>query len=74
MTGCDFKFTSPEIGEEEIKDQYQLYELIDPVSLGLDIGLVKELLEHPELQKQLQKVKENTQKSFDHCSPLYQEN
>lgn len=54
----------PEIGNEEIRDHYQIYKKIDPILLGINISLVKQLMDHPDLQRQQQRAQENAQKAM----------
>uniref|UniRef100_A0A8C8RUK5 Uncharacterized protein n=1 Tax=Pelusios castaneus TaxID=367368 RepID=A0A8C8RUK5_9SAUR len=61
LVSCDVEFTLPVTVNNEIQSQYQLYEQISPIPLGLNINLVRKLIEHPELQKEVEKAKENAQ-------------
>uniref|UniRef100_A0A8C8R7M0 Uncharacterized protein n=1 Tax=Pelusios castaneus TaxID=367368 RepID=A0A8C8R7M0_9SAUR len=61
LVGCDVEFTLPVTVNDEIQGQYQLYEQISLIPLGLNVSLVRKLIEHPELQKQVEKAKENAQ-------------
>lgn len=56
--GCDIKFIQQQVSLVDIYTHYQLYKGIEPVSLGTNITLIKQLINHPEMLIQLEKLKE----------------
>lgn len=57
VNGCDFNFVLPSITKEELKIQYQMYKSINPVPLGMNVSLVKQLLQHANFKSNCKKLR-----------------
>lgn len=58
VRGCDIDFVQSQISLVNIYAHYKLYENIEPISLGTNITLLKQLVTHPEMLEQIRKLKD----------------
>lgn len=59
VVGCDFSFTVPVWTQEEILASPLVYRTVEPVSFGMGLDLIQELLAHPQLHNFLQTIKQD---------------
>ena len=64
ITGCDFSYLAPVTSHQLLKSNYTLIHELPPVSMGMNLTLVKQLLQHQHLIKILEKVRENERKTL----------
>ncbi|XP_068023774.1 uncharacterized protein [Melanerpes formicivorus] len=57
IRGCDFVYRAPVLTSQLLIRNYTLYRSITPTPIGMDLSLVKELLEHAGLQQLLENAK-----------------
>ncbi|XP_074667130.1 uncharacterized protein LOC141917660 [Strix aluco] len=57
IEGCDFTYTIPVLTSQVIKSDYTLIRKIDPVSIGMNLDRIKEMLQHKDLISILEDVK-----------------
>nr|XP_020651919.1 peroxisome proliferator-activated receptor delta isoform X2 [Pogona vitticeps] len=58
IVGCDFQFRVPVWTVQHMKTYPSLYREISPISLGLGLPTLKNLLSHPSLKQELLKLKD----------------
>ncbi|XP_054843094.1 uncharacterized protein LOC129334794 [Eublepharis macularius] len=58
IRGCNFHYHVPQWTAQLMQQHPHLYTNIQPVTLGMDLEVLRKLVQHPELQKHLQTVKQ----------------
>ncbi|XP_068280354.1 uncharacterized protein [Nyctibius grandis] len=64
IVGCDFSYQAPVTSHQLIKSNYTLFHQLSPVPIGMNLSLVKQLMNHTDLTEILQDVKESGQKTL----------
>lgn len=62
IRGCDFVYKPPVFTSQLLIRNYTLYRSITPTPIGMDLSLVKEMLEHANLQQLLENAKAEAKK------------
>ncbi|NP_001159385.1 uncharacterized protein LOC422926 [Gallus gallus] len=62
IRGCDFVYKPPVFTSQLLIRNYSLYRSITPTPIGMDLSLVKEMLEHANLQQLLENAKAEAKK------------
>ncbi|XP_067153359.1 uncharacterized protein [Apteryx mantelli] len=62
IRGCDFVYKPPVFTSQLLIRNYTLYHSITPTPIGMDLSLVKEMLEHANLQQLLENAKAEAKK------------
>ncbi|KAM4673958.1 uncharacterized protein AAGF69_002726 [Amazona ochrocephala] len=62
IRGCDFVYKPPVFTSQLLIRNYTLYRSITPTPIGMDLSLVKEMLEHANLQQLLENAKAEARK------------
>nr|XP_010297308.1 PREDICTED: uncharacterized protein LOC104632952 [Balearica regulorum gibbericeps] len=62
IRGCDFVYKPPVFTSQLLIRNYTLYRSITPTPIGMDLSLVKEMLEHATLQQLLENAKAEAKK------------
>ncbi|XP_027758309.1 uncharacterized protein LOC114067216 [Empidonax traillii] len=62
IRGCDFVYKPPVFTSQLLIRNYTLYRSITPTPIGMDLSLVKEMLEHENLQQLLENAKAKAKK------------
>uniref|UniRef100_A0A8C3RGZ0 Uncharacterized protein n=1 Tax=Cyanoderma ruficeps TaxID=181631 RepID=A0A8C3RGZ0_9PASS len=62
IRGCDFVYKPPVFTSQLLIRNYTLYRSITPTPIGMDLSLVKEMLEHADLQQLLENAKAKAKK------------
>ncbi|XP_059701393.1 uncharacterized protein LOC132326766 [Haemorhous mexicanus] len=62
IRGCDFVYKPPVFTSQLLIRNYTLYRSITPTPIGMDLSLVKEMLEHADLQQLLENAKAQAKK------------
>ena len=60
---CDFSYLAPVMSHQLLQSNYTLIHNLQPTPIGMNLTLVKQLLQHKDLVKILEKVWENGQKN-----------
>ncbi|XP_075302889.1 uncharacterized protein LOC142365708 [Opisthocomus hoazin] len=64
IVGCDFSYSTPVTSHQLLQTNYTLIHDLLPVPIGMDITLVKKLLQHNNLKRLLKEAQENGQKTL----------
>ncbi|XP_064007761.1 uncharacterized protein LOC135179645 isoform X2 [Pogoniulus pusillus] len=62
IRGCDFIYRAPVLTSQLLIRNYTLYRSVTPTPIGMDLSLVKEMLEHASLQQLLENAKAEARK------------
>ncbi|XP_074703747.1 uncharacterized protein LOC141933198 [Strix aluco] len=64
VIGCDFSYLAPVTSYQLLQSNYTLIHNLQPTPIGMNLTLVKQLLQHKDLVRILEKVRENGQKTL----------
>ncbi|XP_042748656.1 LOW QUALITY PROTEIN: uncharacterized protein LOC122192214 [Lagopus leucura] len=64
ILGCDFNYTVPVTSYQLLQFNYTLIKDLRPALIGMNLALVKELLQHDDLHQLLERIKDNGQKTL----------
>ncbi|XP_042723881.1 LOW QUALITY PROTEIN: uncharacterized protein LOC122178042 [Lagopus leucura] len=64
ILGCDFNYTVPVTSYQLLQFNYTLIKDLRPALIGMNLALVKELLQHDDLHRLLERIKDNGQKTL----------
>ncbi|XP_063038038.1 uncharacterized protein LOC134433074 [Melospiza melodia melodia] len=62
IVGCDFHYTVPITTQQLINANFNLYQEISKLQIGMDVKILKAMLAHPEVKKLVQKVNQTTKR------------
>ncbi|XP_058670681.1 uncharacterized protein LOC131564315 [Ammospiza caudacuta] len=62
IIGCDFHYTVPITTQQLINANFNLYQEIPKLQIGMDVKILKAMLAHPEVKKLVQKVNQTTKR------------
>ncbi|XP_069631692.1 uncharacterized protein [Haliaeetus albicilla] len=64
IVGCDFSYLAPVTSHQLLQSNYMLIHELLPIPIGMNLTLVKQLLQHKDLVEILEKIRENGQKTL----------
>ncbi|XP_069631209.1 LOW QUALITY PROTEIN: uncharacterized protein [Haliaeetus albicilla] len=64
IVGCDFSYSAPVTSHQLLQSNYMLTDELLPIPIGMNLTLVKQLLQHKDLVEILGKIRENGQKTL----------
>ena len=64
IVGCDCSYSTPVTSHQLLQTNYTLIHDLLPVPIGMNITLVKKLLQHDDLKRLLKEAQENEQKTL----------
>ncbi|XP_063177384.1 uncharacterized protein LOC134508994 isoform X1 [Chroicocephalus ridibundus] len=64
IIGCDFSYSAPVTSFQLLQSNYTLIRDLLPTPIGMNLSLVKKLLEHDELKRLLKEAQENGQRTL----------
>uniref|UniRef100_A0A8C5IUW4 Uncharacterized protein n=1 Tax=Junco hyemalis TaxID=40217 RepID=A0A8C5IUW4_JUNHY len=62
IVGCDFHYTVPITTQQLINADYNLYQEIPKLQIGVDVKVLKAMLAHPKVKQLVQKVNQTTKR------------
>ncbi|XP_054666927.1 uncharacterized protein LOC129199870 [Grus americana] len=64
IDGCDFSYSTPVTSHQLLQSNYMMIHELLPVPIGMNLTLVKQLLQHKDLIAILKKIRENGQNTL----------
>ncbi|XP_076185054.1 uncharacterized protein LOC143156043 [Aptenodytes patagonicus] len=64
VVGCDFNYSAPVMSYQLLQSNYTLSEDLLPILIGMNLTLVKKLLQHNDLCQLLERVRDNGHKTL----------
>ncbi|XP_042723792.1 LOW QUALITY PROTEIN: uncharacterized protein LOC122177989 [Lagopus leucura] len=64
VLGCDFNYTAPVTSHQLLQSNYTLIQYLEPALIGMNLALVRKLLQHEDLYKLLNRIRDNGQKTL----------
>uniref|UniRef100_A0A8D2LZR5 Uncharacterized protein n=1 Tax=Zonotrichia albicollis TaxID=44394 RepID=A0A8D2LZR5_ZONAL len=62
IVGCDFHYTVPITTQQLINADFNLYQEIPKLQIGMDVKILKAMLAHPKVKQLVQKVNQTTKR------------
>ncbi|XP_039946963.2 uncharacterized protein LOC120765837 [Hirundo rustica] len=64
IVGCDFSYLAPVTSHQLIRSNYTMYHQLSPAPIGMNLTLVRQLMNHQDLTEILKEIQEKGQKTL----------